>query len=461
MYSIGPFRYSFRNKEKREIFTTQNFEIQFGDFVLITGPSGAGKTTLLKMLKGVIPRYSSGELSGHVLFMDRTLADENFNSNLNEILFLFQNPFSQIIYTHVSEEFFFTMENFNFSKLQMENKKKELNEFSELNKIWERKTNELSNGECQKLVLSSLLAVGPKVLLLDEPTAFLDPEARQKFYEWLKKIKGSYTVILVDHHLKEVVPLIDYGVSVSSSGEVQKIEIKAIQMSKPDITNPTPKLQFTEFAPAKLIVRDLNFSYLSSKDKSIFHDLNFAIESGKVVVLKGKNGEGKSTLFKLISGFLKPSSGVINYIENGEVVERKKSYEHIALIMQNPESHFFFDTIKEELESVATKEIYEKWLNYFFNSLQLDKSPFLLSEGEKRRLSILLSLMQSRSVILFDEPTFGLDFENKTLVANSILSLKKMQAIQLIISHDEEFIRDVADEVYELVDGRMRLIYAN
>lgn len=128
--------------------------------------------------------------------------------------------------------------------------------------------------------------------------------------------------------------------------------------------------------------------------------------------------------------------------------------------MQNPESHFFFDTIEEELSSITSKEVYEEWISYFFKSIQLDKSPFLLSEGEKRRLSIFISLLQNRSTVLYDEPTFGLDLENKTLVANTILSLKKMQTIQLIISHDEDFIRDVADEVYELESGELRLIYA-
>ena len=460
MFSIGPFEYSFRKGENRKIFSSQNFQIQSGDFVLITGPSGAGKSTLLKILKGIIPQYSSGELSGHISFQDRPLSGDFFKFNLSEILFLFQNPFAQTIYTHVPEEFFFTMENFNYSPKQINDKKNEFQEYFELKRIWDRKTNQISNGECQKLVLSSLLAVGPKVLLLDEPTAFLDPVARKKFYEWLVQIKGKYTVIVVDHHLNEILPLIDYGLSLSAFGEVQKIEKASIKIVKPEVGTSVPKFKETEFASSRLSVRGLNFSYSHSHEKSLYQDLNLELLSSKVTVIKGKNGEGKSTLFKLISGFLKPSSGVVKFFKDNVEIERKKSFQHFALIMQNPESHFFFDTIEEELSSITSKEVYEEWISYFFKSIQLDKSPFLLSEGEKRRLSIFISLLQNRSTVLYDEPTFGLDLENKTLVANMILSLKKMQTIQLIISHDEDFIRDVADEVYELESGELRLIYA-
>jgi energy-coupling factor transport system ATP-binding protein len=460
MYSIGPFEYSFKSSENKKIFSTHHFNIKPGDFVLITGPSGAGKSTFLKMLKGIIPEFSSGELKGNISFFDKALSGESFKSNLAEILFLFQNPFSQIIYSYVPEEFFFTMENFNYSKEQMIDKKKELLESFGLKKIWNKKTNQISNGECQKLVLSSLLSVGPKVLLLDEPTAFLDPASREKFYEWLGQIKGHYTVVLVDHHLAEVLPLIDYGVSVTLDGEVKKIDKESINVEIPAKTMVPERHLPKAFQPSKLCIKDLYFSYPSAEEKSLYQSLNLEINSGKIAVIKGKNGEGKSTLFKLITGFLKPSMGSIKLSIDQIELDRKKSLDHIAMIFQNPESHFFFDTIEEELASVASKKRYQEWINYFFSSIHLHKSPFLLSEGEKRRLSIFISLLQNRSVVLYDEPTFGLDVANKNLVASAILELKRLQTIQLIISHDEDFIQNVADELYELEEGKLRLVYA-
>ena len=453
MYSIGAFDYVFKGSGQKKIFSTNYFEINHGDFVLVTGPSGAGKSTLLQILKGIIPNYSSGDFSGEVLYRGTILSGENFSSNLSEILFLFQNPFSQLVYSAVPEEFFFTMENFSFSCNEMDQKKIQFLESFELKNIWNKKTHQLSNGECQKLVLSSLLAVEPKVLLLDEPTAFLDPWARENFYRWLSQIKGQYTIVMIDHHLSEVLPLVDYGIGVSLEGEIRRIEKKQIEFEN-KCKEKKPPLNLTQiFARSALEIRELNFSY--PNQQALVQNISIELQSGKIAVIKGKNGAGKSTLFKLLAGFLEPKSGTIEFYENGKKLDRRKSLEHFAMIFQNPESHFFFDTIREELESIVSAFTYQGWLEYFFTSIDLDKSPHLLSEGEKRRLSFFLALLQNRNIILYDEPTFGLDFENKKLVIDTILSLKSLQAIQFIISHDEEFISGVADVVYVLEGGKL------
>ena len=451
MYSIGPFEYSFKGEENKKIFSIESFEINPGDFVLISGPSGAGKSSFLQMLKGIIPHYSSGKLKGEILYKKKLLSAESFKENLSEILFLFQNPFSQMIYSQVAEEFYFTMENFNYTQEEMRNQKSLFEESFDLNRIWNKKTNQLSNGESQKLVLSSLLAVGPKVLLLDEPTAFLDPAAREHFYHWLAQIKGKFTIVIVDHHIREVLQLFDFCVKIEESGEIKKVDKTHIQINSQSISKQTPKLSKLFCSSSSLQVKDLSFSY--EKQAPLYENLNFELNSGKIAVLTGRNGEGKSTLLKLIAGFLKPQSGQLNYYQDNKLIDRKKSLSNFAMIFQNPESHFFFDTIKEELASVEKEKVYQDWIKYFFNSINLNKSPHLLSEGEKRRLSIFLSLMQQRSVILYDEPTFGLDSDNKDLVFRTILELKDLQTIQFIISHDNDLIETVADIVFELDKG--------
>ncbi|MBC7539461.1 MAG: ATP-binding cassette domain-containing protein [Bacteriovorax sp.] len=452
MFEIGPFEYAFKNNTKK-VFSEKKITINEKELVLITGPSGSGKSTLLQMLKGIIPEYSSGEFTGQILYKGKSLSGEFFQQNLKDILFLFQNPFTQLIYPNVAEEFFFSMENFNYTREQMDQKKVELKSSFNLDAFWHKKTTELSHGECQRLVLASLLAIDPQVLLLDEPTAFLDPLARADFYNWLKKIKGSQTIIVVDHHLDEILPLTDNVIHVSRNGE---------------ITQSNPKLEKSEeigknvfFTPlalrndsVQLTLSHIHFHY--SDQERLLKDISLEASTGEILVLKGKNGKGKSTLFKIIAGIVKPLGGTVELKKNNQALSLKNHYKEIGFIFQNPESHFFYDTIAEELKAVANRDELKILLNFFFRDIDLSRSPFLLSEGEKRRLSILMTVFLNKSILLYDEPTFGQDQESISVIRELILQLKRMGKIQILISHDEKFIESLSTSVFELVDGSLR-----
>ncbi|MGZ3788496.1 MAG: ATP-binding cassette domain-containing protein [Bacteriovorax sp.] len=444
MYEIGPFEYTTKNKQ-RKISCPQKIVINKNELVIIAGPSGGGKSTLLQMLKGIIPEFSAGKLEGDLLYKGHPLSKEFFQKNLKEILFLFQNPFSQLIYPSVAEEFFFSMENFNYSREEMEKKKAELEDLFELESLWNKKTNELSTGECQKLVLASLLAIEPEVLLLDEPTAFLDPEARKDFYQWLSSIKGTRTIIIVDHHLDEILPFADKIVHVTSDGLV------SLEKFLPE-NAPREKVDLFKNQGAKkevqVNIEHLFFHY--PNQSPLLEDVTLSARSEDIIVVKGKNGKGKSTFFKLVASILKPIRGSVEVKVNGKSLAPKKQYKEMGFIFQNPESHFFYDTINEELKIENSKQDLKTLLQAFLKNIDLNRSPFLLSEGEKRRLSILMTVFQDKSVLFYDEPTFGQDKENIAIIREIVLHLKEMGKIQFIISHDEEFIRSLDAGVYEL-----------
>jgi energy-coupling factor transporter ATP-binding protein EcfA2 len=445
MFEIGPFEYTFKNNAKK-IYCDKKIAIKEKELVLITGPSGSGKSTVLQILKGIIPEYSSGKFEGLVLYKNKPIAGEFFQQNLSEILFLFQNPFSQLIYPSVPEEFFFTMENFNFSREQMDQKKMELKASFDLDLLWHKKTTELSHGECQRLVLASLLAIDPEVILLDEPTAFLDPAARADFYNWLKKIKGSQTIFVVDHHLSEVLPLADRIINVSLSGEVT--ESKSLVET---ILEATPINLSKVISPNDNVQLSLSKVYYHYPDQlKLLEDINFQVSSGEILVIKGKNGKGKSTLFKILAGLVSPLKGTIEIRKNNKIVQRKKHYKEIGFVFQNPESHFFYDTIEEELKSIASFNDVKALLKLFFKDIDLKRSPFLLSEGEKRRLSILMTIFLDKTIILYDEPTFGQDQESIAVIREIILELQKRSSIQIIISHDEAFIESLQAKVIQI-----------
>ena len=457
MYEIGPFQYTFKSNFQtsavaKKVFCNEMIKINKNEMVIITGPSGAGKSTLLQLLKGIIPEFTNGKLVGSIQYKNHLLHGENFQKNLREIIFLFQNPFSQLIYPKAQEEFFFSMENFNFTRDQMDQKKQELQKYFDLDSLWNKQTTQLSNGECQRLVLASLLAIDPEVLLLDEPTAFLDPEARKDFYEWLSSHKGKRTIVLVDHHLDEILPFADKIIHVDKEGGV------SVEQSMPSL-NPASSqiISLTKFKQSSIELK-LNHVYFHYRGgPRLLEDISLHAKSGEVIVIKGKNGKGKSTLFKLMAGLLPPDQGEICVLKDGRFVKSKMHYKEIGFIFQNPESHFFYDSIKEELRNVDAKNLQEI-LYLFFQDIDILRSPFLLSEGEKRRLSILLTVFQEKSILLYDEPTFGQDAESKALVADLILQLKAMGKIQIIISHDDNFIKSLDAQNFVLENEHLSRI---
>jgi energy-coupling factor transporter ATP-binding protein EcfA2 len=453
MYEIGPFHYSFKKDGVKEIFCDSKISIKEGELVLISGSSGSGKSTLLQILKGIIPEFKAGVFSGSVLYNGHPLHDDFFQNNLKDILFLFQNPFTQLLYQNASEEFLFSMENYSYTKEEMDRKKKELQEYFNLENLWDKKTANLSNGECQRLVLASLLAVDPKVLLLDEPTAFLDPQARTEFYEWLSKIKGSKTIILVDHHIEEILPSADKIIHVSDKGEISEVKLPhepAEQIEK--------DYEWSTSVPAnheKLKLR-LSHLYFEYPDQSgLLKDINLNASSGDIIVIRGKNGRGKSTLFKLMAGILKPTEGEIELYAEGTPVAFKKIQKRVGFVFQNPETHFFYDTIREELACVS-KENLSEILGKFFYGIDIDRSPFLLSEGEKRRLSLLMTVFLNKSILFYDEPTFGQDRNSIQMIRSMILNQQSQGKIQFIISHDDRFIESLSPFVYELASQTLK-----
>ena len=463
MYNLSPFHYTYTAKslKPRKIFLEEHLQFNRNEIIAIVGPSGGGKSTLLKILKGIIPEYSSGVMEGDVLFHGKSLSGESFQENLKKILYLFQNPFSQLIYPTPEEEFLFSMENFNYSHHEMSAEKEKFEELFNLEKIWGKKNSQLSNGECQKLVLASLLAINPEVLLLDEPTAFLDPNARREFYHFLNKIKGDRLVVIVDHHVDEIRDLVSRVIEVSKEGRISPRS--DLDFSAND--SYSSNLDLSDFlTPRKeqlrLTLDEVSFSY--SKIEPLFKNLNLTITGGEILAVKGRNGIGKSTLMKVISGIIRPDIGNVRLDVGINSFKNLKIFPNVGFIFQNPETHFFFDTVEEELKqsfkNFSSEDLKNHLLERFFHDIDLKKSPFLLSEGEKRRLSILMTVFLGKTLIIYDEPTFGQDKRSTAEIAQLMKELQKSGIIQICISHDDEFIKNTAGRVFELSHGSLNAV---
>ncbi len=449
MITLSPFQFKhvFFLQGSKHFITCleldENIEFKNNGLILITGKSGGGKSTFLNILKGLIPFHMAGEFSGEIRVNNVLLTKENVDHFNREVVYLFQNPFSQLIHQDAKLELAFTMENLKFSHEKFEEKQKQILEKFNLKNRIDVPTNQLSNGECQKLVLGSLIALSPKIILLDEPTAFLDPESRKNFYEILAELKKNHIIFLVDHHVDEVKHLADQFILIEnkkirlneSIDLIQKENIVSVDYVFPQIKE---KIEFA--------IHNLNFSYDSKRE--ILKNVNLKAKSGECVVIKGGNGQGKSTLFKIMSGIIPDKHSIAVKVDNVRI-KQSHLYRISGFVFQNPENNFFFNTLKEEVMNDSNNDL----LKIFFDKKDFDRSPYLFSEGQKRRLSILINLALNKKILFLDEPTFGQDEENKKMIATLVRKLKNAGVLIFVISHDEKFIKSVANRTYELKDG--------
>lgn len=454
MIRVTPFTFSyihFENGVKKINKCLQmNEELKLGSkgLILISGNSGSGKSTLLNIIKGLIPIHIKGEFDGEVWIENTLLTKENVEKFNQKIVYLFQNPFSQLIHQDPTLEMAFTMENLKIPSDDFEKIKKNIITKLSLENRLDVYTNQLSNGECQKLVLGSLIAISPKVLLLDEPTAFLDPSARENFYSIIAKLKENHLIILVDHHVEEVLPIVDRVITVKNqivyfeSALETKVEVEQ-KNSSPIFPEIKEKIEFK--------LDKLSFSY--NQERELLKNVSMQAIGGECIVIKGNNGLGKSTLFKIMAGLLPVKTGLQLKINN-ELVKKNKILLYSGFVFQNPESNFFFNTLAEEVSPLENTDL----LKLFFNESDYNRSPYLFSEGQKRRISILINLALKKKILFLDEPTFGQDDENKKIIADIVLSLKKMGALVFMISHDNKFIQSVADRIFKLEDGTLEEI---
>jgi energy-coupling factor transport system ATP-binding protein len=150
-----------------------------------------------------------------------------------------------------------------------------------------------------------------------------------------------------------------------------------------------------------------------------------------------------------MAGVLKPVKGEVKVIKNNKLIVAQNNYKEIGFIFQNPESHFFYDSIKEELKSIKLHNL-PSILDTFLKNVDISRSPFLLSEGEKRRLTILMTVLNDKSILFYDEPTFGQDADSTNSIREMIFLMKKLGRLQFIVSHDDDFIKSLNAEIYEL-----------
>ena len=503
--AVKDLSFTYPNSTKKALDNI-NMEIEPGQFILVCGASGCSKTTLLRHFKSVLTPH--GKREGRIIFNDKELSEIPEKEQAEKIGFVFQSPEDQIVTDKVWHELAFSLESLNKPNDVIALRSAETAGYFDLGDKYRSDVNTLSGGQKQLLNLASVMTVMPEVLILDEPTSQLDPIASDNFLSQIKKLNDDLgvTIIISEHNLERVFSMADkvavmkdgklvsfdtpentaksfgdktsdFFLSLPSSAQIAVMasfdgktpltvkegrqaliangitDKKTALISSNEIKNKESKKERV------LEIDDVFFRY-TRYSPDVLRNLSLDVNRGEILCVTGGNGEGKSTLFSILSGMTAPYSGKIR--AGKKSMKPSDLRNKTALLPQDVSVLFVKDSVLDELKEVKKKngetpsdEEINKTAELFEIDNLLKSHPFDLSGGEQEKLAIAKILLTDAEIYLFDEPTNGMDPTFKIKFGEIIRELKKRGKTFIIVSHDIEFSATFADRCVMLFDGRV------
>lgn len=452
----------------RPAFHDVSFDLRAGQCLLVLGPSGSGKSTLALAIAGLVPRDIPGEVTGSL-----TVA--------GAAGIVFQDPGSQLVMERVEDEVAFGLENLGWAHEAMSDRVPEALGTAGLRGLERRRSNRLSGGQQQRLAVAGALAPRPGILVLDEPTANLDPEGASTVFERLGALRaaGVATIVLVEHRVEAAWPLADMVLALDGDGaqidvglpsevlarsrvlleaagiwlpEVVSTEVPSID----DGSQPSAPVSSAPVDPI-LVADGLRFGY--EREVPVVRDLSLSIGRGERIALLGSNGSGKSTLGRLLVGLLRPDHGTVTLDGHDPARLAPTDLSRLAgYVFQDPEAGFLADTVADEVRLGLTADEAER-LPALMAALDLpldafgSRSPYRLSRGEARRLSLAVALVRDPAVLVLDEPTFGQDRHGYECLLRILRDRTGAGTTLIVATHDHRLVRDLDARVLEMDHG--------
>lgn len=433
-----------------------SFAAEYGHVTLLSGPSGSGKSTLLSILSGIIPNITLGELSGEVYIDGASIRGCTAEEICRRVGIVLQNPESQIVHKLVEDEIAFGLENMGLSEEKIARQIDTVCQMMGLDKRWQTRT--LSGGQKQRLMTACTLAMGQKILILDEPLANLDQTGGRELMELLRSLTDhGYAVVVVEHRLDIVLPYGDVLWSMEN-GTLQKVEEKAAYLHA-----QTRKI--ADFLPPFAAGDDLfTLEHVAYRvgNREILKDISFSVPRGARMVILGENGCGKTTLLRLIARLNRPSGGEIVQCLDGRFDRRWKPdrewFRRIGVVYQNPNYQLFMPTVEQEVAFGApSREYAEEIMAQFSISHLAQRHPQSLSEGQKRRASIAAIAATMPEVLLLDEPTVGQDYQGLKELVELLNRLHQETGCTMItVTHDMRCAEALCDQAVLIADGEVQ-----
>ncbi|MCD2441369.1 ATP-binding cassette domain-containing protein [Agromyces sp. SYSU K20354] len=488
--------------------------IAAGEVVLVLGPSGCGKSTLALALDGLIPHAVPAELHGSVRIAGLDSRDHGVGALSEHVAMVFQDPDAQVVTGTLLDEVAFGPEN---QLVPVADVLVRAERALKLVGLWERRDenpDRLSGGGRQRLAIACALAMAAPVLVLDEPTANLDPAGIDEVYAVLRELASErdHAIVLIEHNLDAAVDIVDRVVVLDADGHLvidgparhvlreraadllelgvwlpvstlaamrlrdAGIAIDPLPLTPAELATaldahaalPAPRSAIQVGTPAgdpAIRVRGLSVRRGGRRGPIVVHDVDLDVAAGEFVAIIGTNGAGKTSLLQAIGGVIPPPAGAVDVLGLDPArADARTLSRRIGFVFQNPEHQFVAHSVFGELElglrvhgvpEADRTEAALRMLRRFGLEHLREQHPFLLSGGQKRRLSVGTALIAGAPVLALDEPTFGQDRERAAELLDMLRELNDEGTTVLVITHDLQLVADYATRVVVMQDGRI------
>jgi energy-coupling factor transport system ATP-binding protein len=509
--------YAYPNTEKKTL-NQIDIEAPKGKFTVIMGKTGAGKTTTVLCLNGIIPQLNEGSLSGKIEVAGLDTSKYRIQTLAKYVGVVMQDTSTQVFGSTVEEDVAFGPRNYLVPRQEIFRRIQESLRRVRLEGYEKRQTSQLSGGEKQRLAIAGILAMQPKIIVLDEPTSELDPLGREEIYTTINDLNKEQdtTILAVEHSSQEVcekaeqlivindgrtvwagnpreffrderlvtengikpLPVATVGWLLMRAGLIEQSQVPlnvdqayelvcALLNGRP-INRRLPEPAATQAsAQNEEIIRIENLSHVYDNGKKALENVNLSIKRGEFVAIIGQNGAGKTTLVKHLIQILLPTTGSV-WI-NGENIKTKNSIELtkvIGYVFQDPDNQIFSNTVYKELEfglknididEEERKRRIEQALALTGLTGKEEEHPFSLGKGERQMIAVASILVMQPDILVIDEPTTGQDWAGINRMMSLVETLNQNGTTIVMITHDMDVVAKYATRTIVMTGGSVIL----